>query len=105
MAQNQYTVPRVMPSSLNINTSRVVRIVGEVIQHKGDMVTLLTPEGNVTITQVSRIDNGLRFVEVEGVVNDDGSISEHAITNLGENFDLDTYYQAVRVSQRLPNVF
>ncbi|KNC79348.1 hypothetical protein SARC_08254 [Sphaeroforma arctica JP610] len=52
------------------------------------MVSLLTPHGNVNVTGVSRIQDGFKYVEVEGIVNDDGSMQEMAVSNLGDNFGM-----------------
>ncbi|KAF9985430.1 hypothetical protein BGZ75_002991 [Mortierella antarctica] len=48
---------------------------------------------------------GTQFVEVIGVVNGDHSISEMTSTNFGNEFDIDTYNEAVKKMQQFPSVF
>ena len=46
-----------------------------------------------------------RFVEVTGQVQPDGSLSGYTTTNLGDDFDLANYNEAVLLMKRFPAPF
>ena len=62
-------------------------------------------EGEVTVSFEEPLDNNTAFIEVTGKVRDGDSIDGWVYTNIGDNFDLATYNDAVTLMQKFPTPF
>jgi len=97
------STPRVNKALLPNYLGRTVRLVGKVdgIDSASGICVLNTSDRasvNVVVNPMSHYDS--QFVEVLGKVNNDLSISDMSVTNLGTNFDLDIYEQFLQITHQ-----
>eukprot|EP00053_Salpingoeca_punica_P002590 m.38560 g.38560 ORF g.38560 m.38560 type:complete len:108 (+) comp11664_c0_seq1:52-375(+) len=99
---------RVNGASLAANVARPVVLVGEVVENADDVqLTLNAADGQPVHVSFEQPQSGLsKFVEVTGEVREDGrTVTGWVTTNLGENFDLGMYNQALQLMDQFPAPF
>ena len=102
------SIPRVFGYNLSQNYSgKNVRIVGSVKDVTPKNVTILSCDGipiNIIPNQGEDIiDQNLyncKHVEVIGFVKDNNTLMQYNVTNFGDNFDLDTYNESLKLIQQ-----
>ncbi|KAG9252880.1 replication factor A protein 3 [Emericellopsis atlantica] len=102
---DQIEAPRVTARLLDNFIGRHVRIVGQVIELRGDQA-VINSDGAVTILlnrDAHLSQNG--GAQIIGKVNPDLSIKALNSVNLGDNVDYKLYGMVVEVTHKFPQIF
>eukprot|EP00040_Diaphanoeca_grandis_P004036 m.26800 g.26800 ORF g.26800 m.26800 type:complete len:113 (-) comp15553_c0_seq1:64-402(-) len=89
-------------------TGKRVMLIGQVTSVDGGNVTLAASDGKVvTIVTADSFDpnESTKFIEVIGTCEGESVIKAQTSTNLGDDFDLATYDEAVRLMQQIPGPY
>jgi len=97
--------PRVNATLLEQFTNRTVRIVGKVIQIRGDSATI-SSNGNIVVSVDRSSEMTVNnFVEIIGRVNNDLSIKTLKATDIGKEINMDAYEAVVDATHRYKELF
>lgn len=89
--------PRVGFAQMKNFINKRVLFVGRVESMNNGVVTLLGPDGSKVAVQ-SNSAYETPYVEVQGVVVDPQTIREESHVNFGENFDMSTYTELLKLA-------
>ncbi|KAM0495646.1 hypothetical protein ACHAP8_007913 [Fusarium lateritium] len=101
----QLSTPRITAAYLDNFVGRVVMLVGEVTQLRGDQATLES-DGTVTVllNRDAHLSNG-NTVQVIGKVNPDLSIKVLTSRDLGNTVDFALYSSVVQATHKHQSIF
>lgn len=102
------TSKRIDGTLLKANENQVVRVIGKLEQYEGEYGTL-TSNGDVKLnfgTWNAELDIKVNnFYEIIGRVNDNLTISVYSVIDINDGFNLENYYQLVKFSNKVPELF
>ncbi|KAF5232209.1 hypothetical protein FAUST_8837 [Fusarium austroamericanum] len=101
----QLSTPRITSAYLDNFVGRVVMLVGEVTQLRGDQATV-DSDGTVTVllNRDAHLSNG-NYVQVIGKVNPDLSIKVLTSRDLGNSVDFAMYSSVVQATHKYQSIF
>eukprot|EP00039_Didymoeca_costata_P004253 m.72235 g.72235 ORF g.72235 m.72235 type:complete len:107 (+) comp12312_c1_seq1:58-378(+) len=98
---------RVNGSMLASNINAHVTLVGEIIQDAGGILQVRACDGaQISVDVKGELPAGTpKFIEIIGEVQGQDNIVGQSFTALGDDFDLETYNEAVGILQKFPTPF
>ncbi|CAO3589192.1 unnamed protein product [Absidia cylindrospora] len=98
--------PRINSQLREKYVGSTVRMAGKVVSFSGETAVMNATDGGQVLIKLSGESQwGTEFVEVIGRVENDFSLMEFKLCNLGNNFDMSLANKLVEYGQKLPELF